>query len=325
MLLVLVCFLAFAPSFVAAETFMYDEDHIIVGSLGSVIAQPEDTFISLGQEFSLGYEQIIAANPGLDPWVPGEGRAIKLPKQFILPKTNYEGIYINLAEMRIYYYSQAQGQRSVQTYPISIGRGDWLTPRAQAKVIEKLVNPTWYPPESVRREHALAGDPLPTSMPAGKDNPLGKYALQLDLPGYFIHGTNRPEGIGMRVTHGCIRMRPKDIKALFDKVARATAVTIQYKPFKVAIANGNAYLEAHGHDDPSAMADYLGSAIRELSELLLDNPVSIDWEYLIQVAKEARGIPTAISFGHKQQPHFKPIQRKQDDTSEKVAQKNYIF
>lgn len=314
-------------SSVSAETFSYNDNRIIVGSLHTVIAQPEDTFISIGQEFALGYEEIVAANPDLDPWVPGEGRLIKLPKQFILPSANYEGIYINLAEMRIYYYlPRAEDEHIVQTYPISIGRGDWLTPRADAKVIEKLVAPTWYPPASVKREHELAGDPLPASVPPGDDNPLGKYALQLDLPGYFIHGTNRPEGIGMRVTHGCIRMRTADIETLFDKVPRGTSVTIQYKPFKVAIISDVAYLEAHGRDDPSIMANYLGDAIRELSELLVTNPVAIDWEYLVQVAKEARGIPTVISLGKKQQPQFTALERKfLNSDSEKYSSQKYIF
>ena len=186
-------------------------EHIIVGSLRAVTAQADDTFVDLGQKYSLGYDEMRVANPELDAWVPEEGSTIILPGRFILPQPDYRGIYINLAEMRIYHYFE---KNSVDTYPISIGRGDWLTPRANAKVIDKLINPTWYPPESVRKEHALEGDILPASVPPGDDNPLGKYALQLDLPSYFIHGTNRPEGIGMRVTHGCIRMRPADIEGV---------------------------------------------------------------------------------------------------------------
>ena len=277
-----------------AESFDYDPEHIIVGSLRTVSAQTNDTFVALGQQYSLGYDEMKVANPNLDAWVPEEGSTIILPGRFILPQPDYKGIYINLAEMRIYHYI---GKSSVYTYPISIGRGDWLTPRANAKVIDKLVNPTWYPPESVRKEHALRGDILPVSVPPGDDNPLGKYALQLDLPSYFIHGTNRPEGIGMRVTHGCIRMRPADIEELFDKTPRETPVTISYKPFKVTVDSGIAYLEAHGGEDPQVLADYLGGAIIAMSKLSEGRPMSIDWEKFIRIAKESRGIPTAVNLG----------------------------
>ncbi len=278
----------------AAENFNYDQEHIIVGSLRTVTAQVDDTFVALGQQYSLGYDEMRVANPALDAWVPEEGSTIILPGRFILPQPDYRGIYINLAEMRMYYYID---ENSVYTYPISIGRGDWLTPRADAKVIDKLINPTWYPPESVREEHALEGDILPASVPPGDDNPLGKYALQLDLPSYFIHGTNRPEGIGMRVTHGCIRMRPEDIEVLFNKTPRETSVTIKYEPFKVAIDNGIAYLEAHDGEDPQVLADYLGEAIITMSKLSKGKSVSIDWEKFIRVAKESLGIPTAVNLG----------------------------
>ena len=200
--------------------------------------------------------------------------------------------------MRIYHYVKQNNTRnSIYTYPISIGRGDWLTPRANAKVVDKLIEPTWYPPESVRKEHALEGEILPPVVPPGDDNPLGKYALQLDLPSYFIHGTNRPEGIGMRVTHGCIRMRPGDIELLFNKTPRETPVTIQYRPFKIAIENDIAYLEAHGGEDPRVLADYLGRAIIDLSKLSENKSLSIDWEKFIRVAKESRGIPVAVNLG----------------------------
>ena len=284
-------------SVVCAESFNYDQNNIIVGSLRSVTAQADDTFVSLAQQYSLGYEEMIIANPDLDAWVPQEGSEITLPGRFILPNPDYRGIYINLAEMRLYYYIEHNTQTIVHTYPISIGRGDWLTPRANAQIIDKLVEPTWYPPESVRKEHALEGEILPASVPPGDDNPLGKYALQLDLPSYFIHGTNRPEGVGMRVTHGCIRLRPADIELLFNKTPRKTPVTIQYQPFKVAIENDIAYLEAHGGEDPQVLADNLGAAIISLSQLSEGKSISIDWEKFIRVAKESQGMPIPVNLG----------------------------
>ena len=267
---------------------------------------------------------MIAANPDLDAWVPKEGSTIILPSRFILPQQNYQGIYINLAEMRIYYYvEQSSTQNLVYSYPISIGRGDWLTPRANAKIIDKLVNPTWYPPESVRKEHALEGEILPASVPPGEDNPLGKYALQLNLPSYFIHGTNRPEGIGMRVTHGCIRMRPDDIETLFNKIPRETPVTIKYQPFKVAIENNIAYLEAHDGEDPQVLANYLGEAIIALSKLSEGKAISIDWEKFIRVAKESRGMPIAVNLGS-HPLNLARVERLKVKTREAVK-KDYIF
>ena len=284
-------------SSVWAANYDYNQDHIIVGSLRTVTAQVEDTFVALGQQFSLGYDEMIIANPDLDAWVPREGSKIILPSQFILPQPDYKGIYINLAEMRIYYYTADDSKHSVYTYPISIGRGDWLTPRANAEVIDKLVEPTWYPPKSVREEHAVAGEILPLSVPPGEDNPLGKYALQLNLPSYFIHGTNRPEGVGMKVTHGCIRLRPDDIETLFNMTPRKTPVTIRYQPFKVALANDIVYLEAHEGDNPQVLADYLDEAIIELSHLIAGKAISIDWEKFIRVAKESRGFPIPVNLG----------------------------
>ena len=284
-------------SVVAAESFVYSPNHIIVGSLRAVTAQSDDTFVALSQQFSLGYEEMVVANPELDAWVPEEGSTIVLPGRFILPQPQHKSIYINLAEMRIYYYAEQSTQNLVYTYPISIGRGDWLTPQVDTKIINKIVEPTWYPPESVRKEHALEGEILPMSVPPGKDNPLGRYALQLDLPSYFIHGTNRPEGIGMRVTHGCIRLRPNDIEILFNNAQRETPVAIQYQPFKVAVENNIAYLESHGGGNPQVLADYLDEAIVALSRLLDGKPIAIDWEKFIRVAKEGRGIPTIVNLG----------------------------
>lgn len=306
---------------VSAESFYYDRNHIIVGSLRTVTAHVDDTFVALGQQFSLGYEEMMIANPDLDAWVPVEGSTIILPSRFILPRSDYKGIYINLAEMRIYYYVEHSTRNLVYTYPISIGRGDWLTPRANAKVVDKLVNPTWYPPQSVRKEHALEGDILPLSVPPGKDNPLGKYALQLNLPSYFIHGTNRPEGIGMRVTHGCIRLRPTDIEILFNNTPRETPVTIQYQPFKVAVEKGIAYLESHGGEDPRVLADYLDEAIIALSRLVEGKSISIDWEKFIRTAKEARGIPIIVNRGR----HSLNLVKVERQKLREIKRVDYIF
>ena len=312
-----------APTF--AATYAFDANHTLIGELQKVVAQPQDTILSLAQEFSLGFEEVMEANPDIDPWVPGEGARIVLPSQFILPYPSYRGIYVNLAEMRIYYsYSTkpaGAGKSTIETYPISIGRGDWRTPVAKTKIIEKIVNPTWYPPASVRREHELLGDPLPSSVPPGADNPLGKYALQLDLPGYFIHGTNRPYAIGMRATHGCIRMRPADVEYFFGNVARGTPVTIQFRPFKSALVEGVVYFEAHGRGQTALLDRYLGQAVREISLLIEDRAIAIDWELLIATAKQGRGIPVPLNRG--MAPRFGTARR--TAAAVKPPEADYIF
>ena len=284
-------------------TLDYGKNHTVIGQIYSTIAYQENTLIDIARQYSLGFEEIIQANPDLDPWVPGEGSTVILPRQFILPKEDYQGIYINLAEMRIYYYQSERKQ--VITYPISIGRNEWRTPRSNAKVIEKLVNPAWYPPKSVRKEHADNNDPLPLVVPPGKDNPLGKYAIQLNLPGYFIHGTNRPEGIGMRVTHGCIRMRPEDIEPLFQIVARGTSVNIEFLPHKVGLSDGVIYFEAHQGGYGNKEQDYFAESLLKVGALAKKHNITVDWERMIRIAKRGRGIPTPLNID--QQLKIEPL------------------
>ena len=154
---------------------------------------------------------------------------------------------LNIAEYRLYYFPEPKGDDPgvVMTYPISIGRMDWETPLGTTTVISKVVNPSWYPPQSVRDEHAAEGRPLPRVVPAGPDNPLGDRAMRLGLPGYLIHGTNRPAGVGMRVTHGCLRMFPEDIRYLFDYIAVSTPVRIINEPVKIGWQGDTLVLEAH--------------------------------------------------------------------------------
>lgn len=306
-----------------AASYQYDSDHTLIGHLQTTAVQTTDTLIDIAREFALGYEEIVQANPDLDPWLPGEGSQVILPNQFILPYPEFQGIFINLAEMRLYYYPPvaANDVRMVATYPISIGREEWRTPVSSAEIIDKLVNPSWYPPKSVRIEHAQMGDPLPRVVPPGDDNPLGQYALQLNLPGYFIHGTNRPEGIGMRVTHGCIRMRPEDISDLFSQIPRGTKVTIGFMPHKVALVDGVIYFEAHqgGYKEKSYMADSLIT----VSKLSKRQNIAVDWERMLRVAKRGRGVPLPLNVGI-EHPHY-------TDVSPPVSKRNtaskqdYIF
>ena len=219
----------------------------VVGAVTTVTAREDDTLLDIARRHGLGYEDIVRANPDVDTWLPGEGTEVTLPTQYVLPPGPRRGVVLNLAEYRMYYYPvPAEGETAVvMTYPISIGRMDWETPLGRTSITQKVRNPSWYPPESIRAEHAAEGDPLPRIVPPGPDNPLGEYAMRLGIPGYLIHGTNRPAGVGMRVTHGCIRMFPEDIDYLFGRVGVDTAVRIINEPVKVGWHGDRLFVEVH--------------------------------------------------------------------------------
>lgn len=210
----------------------------------------DDTLLDIGRHFDLGYWDMVLANPGVDIWLPGAGTRVLVPRRFILPKGPRDGIVVNIPELRLYYYPPAakgkKGQdkvRKVITHPAGLGRQDWATPLGHTVVVDKIVHPAWYPPSSIRAEHAARGDKLPGIVPAGPDNPLGQYALLLNIPGYLIHGTNKPYGVGMRVSHGCVRLYPEDIASLFGEVARGTPVHIVEQPYKLTWHQGELLLE----------------------------------------------------------------------------------
>jgi len=219
----------------------------VIGEVKVVYAKREETFLDIARQNGLGYDEIVHANPGVDRWSPGHGTPIVLPLRHILPDTPREGIVLNIPEMRLYYYppASASGERVVHTYPVSIGRMDWKTPLGTTKIIGKEVDPPWRPPASIKAEHAKDGDILPDVVPGGPDNPLGRHAMRLGVPGYLIHGTDKPYGIGMQVTHGCVRMYPEDIEHLFGMVAMGTTVRLIDQPVKVGRINGELLLEAH--------------------------------------------------------------------------------
>lgn len=224
-------------------TFVISPDSDIVGTVQTAQVKKGEALADIGRKFDLGIYEMIEANPNVDAWVPPVGKPVIIPTQFILPSGPRKGMVINLAEMRIYYYHP--GGRLVTTHPIGIGKKGWNTPLGRGKIIQKKANPTWRPPKSIRDEHARNGDPLPRVVPPGPKNPLGKFAMRLSIPGYLIHGTNRPGGIGVRSSSGCIRMYPEDIQSFFGKVPLGTPVRIIHAQYKFGIHKGKVYLEAH--------------------------------------------------------------------------------
>jgi len=285
-----------------AESFpMLPDSGDLIGEPRSALARHEDTLIDIAREHGLGYEEIVNANPGVDPWLPGAGVSIELPKHRVLPMAPREGIVINLPEHRLYYYPRAARDETpvVWSYPVSIGKMDWNTPLGSTRIAQKVKNPTWTPPKSVREEHAKRGEILPAVVPAGPDNPLGLFAMRLGIPGgaYLIHGTNRPAGIGMQVTHGCMRLYPEDIEELFGMVAVNTPVKIVNQPFKIGWRAGELWVEVHPplkEDvvEPPTLTDLTRLVVEATRESL----TPVDWTRVQQAFAEARGIPVVVSM-----------------------------
>ncbi|WP_263142821.1 L,D-transpeptidase family protein [Pseudomonas sp. RIT-PI-AD] len=281
----------------ALELPLPPEGEDIVGQVRVVKAKYEDTFADIGTANDLGYLEMVAANPGIDPWLPGEGADIVLPTRYILPPGPREGIVINLPEYRMYYYPK--GQNVVHTYPLGIGREGWGSPIITTSVIAKTNNPAWYPPESIREEHAADGDPLPTIVPPGPDNPLGPFKFTLGTPGYLIHGSNKKFGIGMRVSHGCFRMLNENVLALAAMAPVGTPVRIIDEPYKFGISGGKVYLEAHtpldDHGQPSSVVDKHAAVVNALLKREdLGRDPRLDWDVIRDVVAAEDGLPVEI-------------------------------
>ena len=274
----------------------------VVGQDQTVETVYEDTLYDLANKYSLGSEEIIRVNPGVDPWIPGAGKQIIIPGRHILPPGPREGIVVNLPEHRLYYYPKPNrdGSRDVITYPVSIGKMDWHTPLGLTHVIQKQKDPNWYPPESVRKEHAAAGDPLPAVVPAGPDNPLGQYAMRLAAGNgtYLIHGTNNPIAVGLAVTHGCIRMYPNDVAALFPLIPVGTPVRLINEPVKVAWVDGELLLEAHPPVDAEGQS--FEPNIDQFAELMRaavgNTTAAINWDYAREVLQKADGVIATVGL-----------------------------
>jgi len=201
---------------------------------------------AIASRFQIGLLAMMEANPGVDPFLPTAGSRLIIPTQMLLPDTPRDGIVINLSEMRLYYYPE--DEEVVHVLPIGIGRLGRETPLMTTYIISKQADPIWNPTANTRKEYMQNGIVLPKVVPAGPDNPMGKYALRMAHKGgeYLIHGTNKDFGIGLRVSAGCIRLRPDDIEFLFEQVPVGTSVRIIDEPIKISTEpNGKRYLEVH--------------------------------------------------------------------------------
>lgn len=295
-----------ALGFLVAQAAQADEfplppaESDVIGETITAAAEAQDTLLDLARRHGLGYEEITNANPGIDPWLPGAGTAVVVPKMRLLPRAPRTGIVINLPEHRLYWYPPAPAgkQPVVWTFPVSIGKMDWNTPLGRTTIVSKAKDAPWIPPKSVREEHEKRGEPLPAIVPGGPDNPMGRYKMALGIPGgaYLIHGTNRPAGIGMQVTHGCMRLYPEDIETLYGMVPIGTPVTIVNQPYKWGWHQGELLIEVHPPlKEDAGVPPSLTDLTRLLVEATREEPLAIDWIGAERVWREARGIPSPVA------------------------------
>ena len=284
--------------------FELQADQDLVGHVQITTASKEDTLTDIARRFNVGYEEIVRANPGVDPWLPGEGKSIVVPTQFILPMAPREGVIINVAAMRIFYFpAHKPGEAAlVYTHPIGIGKVGWKTPEGVTKITHRQKNPIWHVPVSVIKEHKENGEDLDAVIGPGPDNPLGRYAFYLAWPSYLIHGTNKPAGVGLRSSHGCIRLYPEDIESFYDMIPIGTQVRVVNQPFLFGWQDGELYMQATGpleddsHDGKQAQADGLPKAQQaRIEKQLKHHDRTLNVELVATLAHEPRGIPVAVS------------------------------
>ena len=292
------------PAPAQAERFELSPGQDIVGQVQVTTATKEDTLTDIARRFNVGYEEIVRANPGVDPWLPGAGRKVVLPTQFILPNAPREGLVINIAAMRLFYFPKHKSgePQVVITHPIGIGKVGWSTPEGVTKIVRRQKDPTWTVPVSVIKEHRENGEELDRVIGPGPDNPLGRHAFYLQWPSYLIHGTNKPAGVGLRSSHGCIRLYPEDIAQLFETVPIGTQVRVVNQPFEFGWAGDNLFmqpldvLEDDTRDWKKASKRLLSKSLAStLQKQLKEHNEQVDWDLVSTLSKSPRGVPVAIS------------------------------
>ena len=289
---------------IETQQFELTPDQDIVGAVQITTTSKEDTLTDIARRFNIGYEEILRANPKVDPWLPGADKDIVLPTEYILPNAPREGIVVNIAAMRLFYFpkhKKGEPQRVI-THPIGIGKVGWKTPEGVTRIVRRQKDPTWRVPVSVLKEHKENGEILDKVIGPGPDNPLGKHAFYLEWPSYLIHGTNKPAGVGLRSSHGCIRLYPEDIAQLFDSVPIGTQVRVVNQPFVFGWKDGKLYMQAFDvlEDDPrdwkKAQKKLLNSSLAAtLQKQLKSHNQQVSWDLVSTLSHAPRGVPVPIS------------------------------
>jgi L,D-transpeptidase ErfK/SrfK len=280
-------------------------DDDVVGTVQITLASRDDTLPDIARRFNVGYEEIARANPGVDPWLPGAGRSIVVPTRFVLPDAPREGIVINVAAMRLYYYPPHKKDEPliVYTHPIGIGKVGWSTPQGVTTVVSHVKDPVWRPSAALRKDHFNDnGEQLAAVVQPGPDNPLGKFELTLGWRGFLIHGTNKPYGVGLRSSHGCIRLYPEDIEKIYALVTNGTPVRVVNQPFLFGLHDQRLYLQAYSvleddaRDWDHAQKKLLSHAMAaHIQKTLQAQGAQMDWQSVAAITHAPRGIPVPIT------------------------------
>jgi L,D-transpeptidase ErfK/SrfK len=275
----------------------------VVGTLETYVVEEGDTLLDVGRHFDLGYNEMTSANPGVDPWMPSPSEVLLIPTEFVLPDARPLGVIVNIPEMRLYHFHNG----TLVTYPVGLGRDDWRTPEGSFKIRGKTENPTWVIPESIRAEHIRERND-PRSFIAGGDpeNPLGLFRLELTLPLYALHGSNMPWGVGMQVSHGCIRLYNEDIAVLFREVQVGSPGEFLYQPVKLGARGDEIFVEAHPD-----IYGLKGNLEEEAQRLLAKRGWTdrVDQARLRKAIQEQTGLPTSISIRGVEEPAEPPEAR----------------
>ncbi len=277
----------------------------MVGRIRVITPDPDNTMLDIARHYDLGYNEITAANPGVSIWLPGAGARIIVPTEFILPPRPWTGIIINIAQRRLYYFPPPKGKEpaTVITFPTGISRPGWSTPLGKTRIIAKFKDPSWIVPKDIVAEHRSKDNPnFPDYFPPGPNNPMGMLALETGFSEIYIHGTNRPWGVGMRVSHGCVHLYPENAASLFSSVRVGTPVTIINQPFLVGMNKGMLYLSA-----AKPVSEYPGSQMspaNQAAQAVVDyltrhagSVPDIDWDRIRQAADSESIIPVPIGAG----------------------------
>ncbi len=291
------------PPPIQTERFVLKPGQDVIGQVQMVRLKPHQVLSDVAREFDVGYDAIRHANPKVDPWLAPVGTPVVVPTQFILPDAPHVGIVVDLAAMRLFYFPPHRpgAPQVVITHPVGIGRLGWPTPTGVTYVAGHIAHPAWIVPRSILAEHAHEGVPLTHVVPAGPNNPLGQYAMPLAWAGYLIHGTDKPAGVGRRVSHGCIHLYPEDIKQLFRQVPNGTPVRVVNQPYLFGWKHGRLYMQAYGplKDDKRPWKTNATLLDRMLTHQLIHRLAHarerIDWSRVRALVATPKVVPLPVS------------------------------
>lgn len=279
-----------------AQEFAWSGDSDVIGQIKLTASQRKDTLYDIGMAHDVGFNEMRNANPDIDAWLPEKGREVVIPSRFVLPSIR-EGVVVNLREYRLYFFPE-DGSKVI-TYPVGIGAEESPSPVVTTRVKLKIEKPNWYPPKSVRTEYFDEhGKKMKRIFYPGPDNPLGPFAIQLDLPEYFIHGTNKPFGIGTKVSRGCIRLDNTDLAKFVWEVPKYTPVHIVKESVKVGLEGGALYVELHLDDEASLTSVQIMDKVIERVGVIEKSQgfMKIDFLALSQAIKNPTGLPQKIGI-----------------------------